>query len=267
MTSLKEMMDLRGRVALITGGAGHIGAAMGEALAELGAAIVVLDLEAAACQTVADRLHAEYGVPTLPLPIDLKDEVAVRSVANSVQQHLGRLDILINNAALVGTSDLTGWAVPFAEQQTETWRKALETNLTAPFVLTQACTPALQSSTHGSVINLGSIYGVVGPNMNLYKGTALGNPAAYGASKGGLMQLTRWLATNLAPAIRVNAITPGGVWRNQAEAFVERYTALTPLGRMAVEDDFKGAVAYLASDLSAYVTGHNLIIDGGWTTW
>ena len=240
---------------------------MGEALAELGAAIAVLDLDAAACQTGADRLYGEYGLPTLPLPIDLNDEAAVRSVAASVQQQFGRLDILINNAALVGTSDLKGWATPFAEQLSATWRKALEVNLTAPFVLIQACTEALMASGHGSIINVGSIYGVVGPNMNLYKGTAMGNPAAYGASKGGLMQLTRWLATNLAPAIRVNAITPGGVWRNQAEAFVERYTALTPLGRMAVEDDFKGAVAYLASDLSAYVTGHNLIIDGGWTTW
>ncbi len=267
MKSLKEMMDLQGRVALITGGAGHIGEALGEALAELGAAIAVLDLDAAACQTVADRLHLDYGVPTLPLAIDLNDEAAVRSVAANVQQQFGRLDILINNAALVGTSELKGWATPFAEQLSATWRKALEVNLTAPFVLIQACADLLAASGHGTIINVGSIYGVVGPNMTLYKGTSMGNPAAYGASKGGLMQLTRWLATNLAPAIRVNAITPGGVWRNQAASFVERYTALTPLGRMAVEDDFKGAVAYLASDLSAYVTGHNLIIDGGWTTW
>jgi NAD(P)-dependent dehydrogenase (short-subunit alcohol dehydrogenase family) len=267
MKSLKEMMDLHGRVALITGGAGHIGSAMGEALAELGAAIAVLDLDEAACRSVADRLHVEYGVPTLPLSIDLSDEAAVRSVSASVLQHLGRLDILINNAALVGTSELKGWATPFAEQSPDTWRTALEVNLTAPFVLIQSCTESLIASGHGSIINIGSIYGVVGPNMGLYKGTQLGNPAAYAASKGGLIQLTRWLATTLAPDIRVNAITPGGVWRQQAETFVARYTTLTPLGRMAVEDDVKGAVAYLASDLSAYVTGHNLIVDGGWTAW
>jgi NAD(P)-dependent dehydrogenase (short-subunit alcohol dehydrogenase family) len=157
--------------------------------------------------------------------------------------------------------------VPFAEQLPATWRKALEVNLTAPFVLTQMCAPALASSGHGSVINVSSIYGVGGPNWSLYAGTTMGNPAAYAASKGGLIQLTRWLATTLAPKIRVNAISPGGVSNHQAETFVQRYIALTPLGRMATEEDFKGAVAFLASDLSAYVTGQNLMVDGGWTTW
>ena len=267
MKSLKEMLDLHGRVALITGGAGHIGTALGEALAELGAAIAVLDLDEAACRAVTDQLQANFQVPVLPLAIDLSREAEVQSVPETVVRQLGRLDILINNAALVGTSDLKGWGTPFAEQLPATWRKALEVNLTAPFVLSQACAPALTASTHGTVINIASIYGVVGPNLSLYEGTRLGNPAAYAASKGGLIQLTRWLASTLAPAIRVNALTLGGVWRNQAKQFVDRYTALTPLDRMATEEDFKGAAAYLASDLSAYVTGHNLIVDGGWTTW
>jgi NAD(P)-dependent dehydrogenase (short-subunit alcohol dehydrogenase family) len=144
---------------------------------------------------------------------------------------------------------------------------ALEVNLTAPFILTQACAPMLTVSGHGSVINIGSIYGIVGPYKSLYAGTTLGNPAAYAASKGGLLQLTRWLATMLAPDVRVNAITVGGVWRNQPEDFHRRYKKKTPLNRMAVEEDLKGAVAFLASDLSAYVTGHNLVVDGGWTIW
>jgi NAD(P)-dependent dehydrogenase (short-subunit alcohol dehydrogenase family) len=108
---------------------------------------------------------------------------------------------------------------------------------------------------------------MVGPDLSLYEETNLGNPAAYAATKGGLLQLTRWLATVLAPDVRVNAISPGGVWRNQPEDFLKRYVAKTPLRRMATEEDLKGAVAYLASDLSAYVTGHNLVVDGGWTTW
>ena len=267
MKSLKALMNLEGRVALITGGAGHLGRTMSDALAELGAAIVVLDLDADAARAAAERLHADYGVPTLALGSDLTDEVAVRAVPSTVIAALGGIDILVNNAALVGTSELTGWAVPFAEQGTAAWRRALDVNLTAPFVLTQACREALSASGRGSIINIGSIYGMVAPDMSLYAGTALGNPAAYAASKGGLLQLTRWLTTVLAPSVRVNAITVGGIWRNQEASFLERYKARTPLGRMAGEEDLKGAVAYLASDLSAYVTGHNLVVDGGWTAW
>jgi NAD(P)-dependent dehydrogenase (short-subunit alcohol dehydrogenase family) len=267
MRSLKDLMDLRGRVALITGGAGHIGTALGEAMAELGASIALLDVAEPECANLAARLQSVHGVPAMALAIDLKNEQAVRSVPSTILTQWGRLDILINNAALVGTSELKGWATPFAEQKSDIWRLALEVNLTAPFVLAQACADALATSGHGTVINISSIYGVVGPNLNLYTGTNLGNPAAYAASKAGLLQLTRWLATVLAPRVRVNAITAGGVWRGQAEAFVERYIGLTPLHRMANEEDFKGAVAYLASDLSAYVTGHNLVVDGGWMTW
>ena len=267
MKSLKELMNLQGRVALITGGGGHIGSTMGEALAELGAAIVVLDVARESCIDVAKRIHEMYGVEALPLVIDLSDEKAVRSVPETVLDRFGRLDILVNCAALVGTSELKGWGAPFLEQSADTWRLALEVNLTAAFVLVQVCAEALAASGHGSLINIGSIYGIVGPDMRLYENTAMGNPAAYAASKGGLLQLTRWLAAVLAPDVRVNAITPGGVWRNQPEAFHERFVARTPLRRMVTEEDLKGAVAYLASDLSAYVTGHNLVVDGGWTVW
>ena len=260
-------MDLHGRVACITGGAGHIGQAMGETLAELGASIVIADLAGSACREVASRLEAACGVAAMPIELDLTDERAVRAVPESIAARFGRLDILINCAALVNTTSMKGWVAPFAEQSSEAWRMALEVNLTAPFVLTQASAAMLIASGHGSVINVGSIYGVAGPDMRLYEGTAMGNPAAYGASKGGLMQLTRWLATVLAPSVRVNAITPGGVWRDQPEAFHKRYTERTPLKRMAVEEDFKGATAFLASDLSAYVTGQNLAVDGGWTVW
>ena len=267
MRSVQELMDLRGRVAVITGGAGQLGSMMGETLAELGASITVLDIMEESCTAVARRINKTFGVETLSLVIDLADEKAVRSVPDSILDRFGRLDILINCAALVGTSEMKGWTTPFLEQSVATWRLALEVNLTAPFVLVQACAEALAASGHGSVVNIGSIYGVVGPDMRLYENTAMGNPAAYAASKGGLLQLTRWLATVLAPDVRVNAITPGGIWRSQPESFHQRYVARTPLRRMAIEEDFKGAVAYLSSDLSAYVTGHNLVVDGGWTVW
>jgi len=267
MRSLKELTNLEGRVALITGGAGHIGSAMGDALAELGAKIVVLDSSQAACDEAANRIHQQYGVEVMSLVIDLADENSVRSAPDKVQNRFGGLDILVNCAAMVNTSNLTGWIAPFQEQETVAWRLAVEVNLTAPFILTQIFADALMASGHGSVINVSSIYGMTGPDMRLYDDTPLGNAAAYGASKGGLLQLTRWLATVMAPRVRVNAISPGGVWRNQPEIFVKRYEERTPLKRMGMEEDFKGAVAFFASDLSAYVTGQNLAVDGGWTAW
>ena len=267
MKSLATLMDLAGRVAVVTGGAGHIGRAMADALAEAGGDVVLLDVDRRAVDEAAERLRATSGRQVLALAVDLTDDKAVTEVPAVVIDRLKRIDILVNNAALVGTSDLKGWAVPFAEQTAETWRLALDVNLTAPFVLTQACREALVASGHGSIINVSSIYGVAGPDLRLYEGTNLGNPAAYAASKAGLLQFTRWLSTVMAPEVRANAITIGGVWRNQSAAFLERYVARTPLGRMASEEDLKGAVAYLASDLSAYVTGHNLVVDGGWTAW
>lgn len=267
MRSLKELMGLRGRVALITGGGGHIGAAVGEALAELGAAVAVLDVVPDSCKGVADRIRETYSVDTAPLVIDLEDEGHVRSAPEAVLNRFGRMDILVHCAALTGASRIEGLTSPFLEQSSEGWRRTLEVNLTSVFALVQACSGALAASGHGSIVNVGSIYGMVGPDLSLYEDTSMGTSAAYGASKGGLLQFTRWLATVLAPDVRVNAITPGGVWRGQAGVFRTRYVARTPLKRMAIEEDLKGAVAYLASDLSAYVTGHNLVVDGGWTVW
>jgi len=265
--SLRQLTDLSGRVALVTGGAGHIGRSLAEALAELGAGICILDLDAAVCEAVARQIASDYGVPVLPLAVDLASEAQVRAAPAPVLAELGRLDVLVNCAALVSSANLTGWTAPFDRQSSDAWRLALEVNLTAPFLLSQACARALEASGHGAIVNIGSLYGIAGPDMRLYEGTRMGNAAAYAASKGGLLQLTRWLATVLAPHVRVNAITPGGLWRDQPEAFCQRYVERTPLSRMGSEEDMKGAVAYLASDLSAYVTGQNLVVDGGFTAW
>lgn len=267
MRTLKELMDLRDRVALITGGAGHIGTVIGEGLAELGASVAVIDLDQAACDVTAEQIGRKQSARTLGLAVDLTDADEVRSAPQRVVAEFGRLDIVVHSAAYGGDTKFPGWAVPFDEQTTEAWDRALRVNLTSAFVLAQAARQPLIDSGRGSVVFISSIYGLVAPDMSLYEGTTMANPAGYGASKGGLLQLMRYLATVLAPQIRVNAISPGGVWRQQPEAFHDRYRARTPLGRMATEEDLKGAAAYLSSDLSQYVTGHNLIVDGGWTVW
>lgn len=260
-------ISLAGKTALITGGAGHIGRAIAATFAECGAAIALLDQDEAQCAAVCREMSDKFGVRTFAVPCDLADDASTHAAPHTVAEALGSLDILVNNAAFVGTTKLEGWVTDFAHQTTDAWRKAVEVNLNAPFTLCREAAPYLARSGQGSIVNVGSIYAVYGPDMSLYEGTNMGNPAAYGAAKAGLLQLTRWLATVLAPTVRVNSVCPGGVWRNQPEVFVKRYTDHTPLGRMANEDDMCGTVLYLVSDMSKYVTGQNIIIDGGFGVW
>ena len=267
MRTIKELMDLSGRVALVTGGAGNIGRAISEGLAEAGANIVLVDINKESLKQAALQIKSKYSVEVLQLLVNMENATEIETVAGAVEQEFGRLDIIVNNAAFVGDSGLSGWATEFQNQEAGTWRRALEVNLTAPFILVQSCAYLLKQRNSSSVINVGSIYGILGPDMSLYENTTMGNPAAYAASKGGLNQLTRWLSAVMAPNVRINTLTPGGVSRNQPISFSEKYIERTPLKRMAVEEDFKGAVIYLASDLSLYVTGQNLIVDGGWSVW
>lgn len=268
MRSLTQLMELSGRKALLTGGAGSIGLAVGEVLMELGATVAILDLDAGVCQRRVEELsRGQSRGRAIPLSCDLLNEQKTRGVVREAVRTMGGLDILIHCAAYVGTTETAGWAVPFDRQTVEAWDAAMRVNVTAAFVMVQEANDALVDSGHGSVIFFASTYGLVGPDHRLYEGTDMANPAGGAASKGGLLQLMRYLATTLAPHVRVNAISPGGVWRHQPDAFHQRYVSRTPLGRMATEEDLKGAVAYLTSDLSAYVTGHNLVVDGGWTAW
>ncbi|SHN82413.1 SDR family oxidoreductase [Bradyrhizobium erythrophlei] len=266
MKTLAELADLSGRVALITGGAGHIGRAVANGLAELKCKLCLLDTAHSDVVAVSRKLAARWNTEVVSLEVDLESEDLRATVRPFVEERFSRLDVLINNAAFYSVEKLEGWVAPLEEQSLAVMRRCIEVNLIASFHLAQSLSPLMRNHG-GSIINVSSIYGVLGPDMSLYGGTEMGNPAAYGLSKGGLVQMTRWLATMLAPQIRANSISLGGVYRNQAEAFVDRYVARTPMKRMATEEDFIGAVAYLASDLSAYVTGQNLMIDGGWSAW
>jgi NAD(P)-dependent dehydrogenase (short-subunit alcohol dehydrogenase family) len=262
-----DLSDLTGRVALVTGGGGHLGATTAEVFVELGASVAIVDVDRGRLDIVAKRLSSISKSNVACLQVDLASEEAVRTIPSNLIERFGRLDILVNCAALVGSSGLKGWSVPFAAQSVDTWRLALELNLTVPFLLSQICSEMLVAGGHGSIINVGSIYGLMGPDWSLYDDTPMGNPAAYGASKGGLSQLTRWLATTLAPAVRVNTVVPGGIARGQNAAFSSRYIKKVPLARMATEEDFKGVMGFLASDLSSYVTGQEILIDGGFCSW
>lgn len=267
MVTLNELMHMKGRRVLVTGATGGLGQVITDTMAELGADVILVDKPGADFQRISDSVIRRWGVKIQCEMCDLEQQDQRTDLVARVKRGGVKLDVLINNAAFVGTSSLQGWALPFEQQSVETWRRALEVNVTAVFDLCKQLTGLMRESTHASIINVGSIYGQYGPDWRLYEGTEMANPAAYAASKGGLIQLTRWLATTLAPHVRVNSVSPGGIFRNQPASFVKRYETHTPLGRMAHEDDVRGAVAYLASDLSKYVTGQNIAVDGGWGVW
>lgn len=267
MITLKELSSLSGRSALITGATGHLGRVIADTLAEQGADLILVDRPGSDFIELNDSIKKNWGVKVSNFYCDLESQVERNELIKQLLVKSLDINILVNNAAFVGTSNLKGWALPFSEQSIDTWRRALEVNLTAVFHLCQSLMPVLEKAQGANILNIGSIYGQYGPDWGLYEGTDISNPAAYGASKGGLIQFTRWLATTVGPKIRVNAISPGGVFRNQNSKFVERYERRTPLRRMAKESDFKGAVAFLVSDLSEYVTGQNIQVDGGWGVW
>jgi NAD(P)-dependent dehydrogenase (short-subunit alcohol dehydrogenase family) len=267
MKTIAELISLHGRRALVTGATGGIGRVIAQTLAELGADLILVDRPGSDYGPLIQEMERYRTGSVMNVDCDLEDQGDRARLVEQIGNDAAGLEILVNNAAFVGTSSMEGWITPFEQQSVESWRRAFEVNLTAAFHLAKGLSTALRKGGHGSIINIASIYAFCGPDYSLYEGTSMGNPAAYAASKGGLVQLTRWLSTTLAPDVRVNAVSPGGVFKNQPDAFVRRYEARTPLARMATEDDLNGTIAYLASDLSAYVTGVNLVVDGGWSVW
>ena len=266
MITIKQLTDLHGRRALITGATGCLGRVFAHALAQQGAELVLVDRPGSDFKSLTSEL-SQWSVDVQPHACDIESQEQRQKLIDEMSAGNNPLSILVNNAAFVGTSDLSGWVVPFEQQSIETWRRAFEVNLTAAFHLCQGLALALRRSKGANIVNIGSICGFLGPDWRLYEGTQMSNPAAYAASKGGLIQMTRWLASTLAPHIRVNAISPAGIFRNQARSFVESYEARTPMGRMANEEDFVAPLVFLASDAGRYVTGQNLIVDGGFSVW
>jgi NAD(P)-dependent dehydrogenase (short-subunit alcohol dehydrogenase family) len=252
---------------LVTGACGSLGQVICETLAEQCCDLILLDLPGSKFDELKDKTLDKHAVKITALEIDLEDSQSRSAATSRILKENNSLNILINTAALVGTTPLEGWITPFEKQSLETWDRALNINLSAVFHFARDLFPIIQKSGHGSIINIGSIYGVVAPDYSLYESSDMGSPAAYAASKGALVQLTKWLSTTLAKDIRVNCVSPGGILRGQSNSFVEKYKSKTPLQRMATEEDFKGIIAYLASDLSEYVTGQNIMVDGGWTVW
>jgi 2-deoxy-D-gluconate 3-dehydrogenase len=274
--TIQDKFDLTGRVAVVTGGVGLLGAEFCRTLAEAGAAVVVVDLNASASQAVADSL-ADSGYKTLAVSTDITQPKAVNALVEQTLSAFGRLDILVNSAALDPKFDseaVSKGITPgaFEDYPLDLWNSALNVNLTGMFLMTQACVkPMIAQGKKGSIINICSTYGLNGPDQRIYvkdgKRVAF-KPVYYTVTKAGVMGFTKYLAAYYAETeIRVNALTPGGVFNNHEDYFVRNYSAKTILGRMARKDEMNGALLFLASDASSYMTGNNVVVDGGWTAW
>ena len=262
-----QICHMKHKNTMITGAAGKLGTLISLTLAELGSNLILVDRFQEDLSRLKLEINTKYNVDVKTFEVDLENEYRRKRLVKTLEKEIKFLNCLINNAAFVGTTNLKGWAVEFEDQSLDTWRRAFEVNVTAPFHLSKLLRNVLKVSEGASIINIASIYGYLGPDWRLYDDNDLANPAAYSCSKGALIQLTRWLSTTLAPEIRVNSISPGGIFRNQPNNFIAKYKEKTPLKRMAKEEDFTGIIALLASDASEYITGQNFIVDGGFSAW
>jgi NAD(P)-dependent dehydrogenase (short-subunit alcohol dehydrogenase family) len=274
--TIQQKFDLTGRVAVVTGGAGLLGAEFCRTLTEAGAAVAVVDLNQSASDRVAESL-VKAGSRAQGFGVDITQAAQVNGLVSAVLSAFGRLDILVNSAALDPKFDaeaLKKGITPgsFEDYPLDQWNAALNVNLTGMFLATQACVrPMLDQGKKGSIINICSTYGLNGPDQRIYvkDGKRLAyKPVYYTVTKAGVLGFTKYLAAYYAGTeIRVNALTPGGVFNDHDETFEKNYSAKTILGRMAKKDEMNGALLFLASEASSYMTGNNLVVDGGWTAW
>lgn len=270
---LKNRFDLSGKTAVVTGATGFLGRHFCQGLAAHGADIAVVDLDEKVCLQFAAEIKKKYRVKAVGVSCDVSSAQQVKEMVRRVTEQLGGIHVLHNNAATKST-DLDAFFAPFEEYSLEEWRKISSVNLDGMFLTAQAVGKQMVlQKKGGSIIQTASIYGILAPDHRIYEGSfylgrKINSPAVYAATKGAVVSLTKYLAAYWADkGIRVNTLTPGGVESGQNETFKKKYSARVPLGRMGQAKELVGAVVYLASDASSYVTGHNLIVDGGLNAW
>lgn len=266
----QQRFSIEDKVVVITGCTGVLGAAYSQAFAERGAKLVMADLADREPPKRASDLLAKTSEYVVGVDCDINKESDVIQLFNIALETFGRVDVVVNNAAATGEHLMKVGNVfaSFEEYPIAVWEQVLQTNLTGVFLVAREGGKAMLKTGGGSLINVSSIYGVVGPDHSIYEGMPFGSFPAYSASKAGVHGLTQWLATYWGKkGIRVNTVVPGGVYNGHNEEFVLRYSRRTPMGRMANSDDLVGMMLFLASDASSYCTGQQYIVDGGLTAW
>lgn len=261
--SLEKLFSLKDKVVVVTGGVGYLGAAISECLADAGATVVIADIDGKKAKEKAKKLSKDYGSTCYGLKVDISKKDNVKKVMADINGIAEHIDILVNNAHYGAAGDIK-------DISEEKWQKGIDGTINGVFRCTKAVIPYMKSHG-GAVINIASMYGVVSPDPRIYGKSGFNNPPNYGAGKAAIIQFTRYAACHLAKDnIRVNSISPGafpGKEVQKNKKFIENLKNKIPLRRIGLPKDLKGAVLYLASEASSYVTGTNLVVDGGWTAW
>ncbi len=273
MRLVEHLFSLDGKVIIVAGGAGQIGFAFCTILADAGATVIIADLDVdMAREKIAAIEDDALKIRLHPQLLNVSDKEQVENFYEKARKDFGKLYGVANSFHFKGNSrkldTSSNFFSGFEDYPEEAWDTVHDINLKGSFLMSQKIIPYLKENNGGVIVNVSSTYGNVSPNKSIYGNSGINSPVAYATSKAAIINLTRYIATHMAEHnIRANVLSPGGVFNNQTDEFLRNYTALTPLKRMAVAEDYQGAILFLMSNASQYMTGANLIVDGGWTAW
>lgn len=261
-----DLFDLSGKVVVLTGASGFLGKQYAHALCQANAIVILADIDLKESKKLTTKLKTKYSTQIMPIKTDLTNKQSIKNLVSKVVEKFSRIDVLINNAMFhENKKELT---TPFEKYSLLNWNKVIDVNLTGMFLCCQEVGKIMKKQKSGNIININSIYGLVGADQRIYANSGLNSSISYAVTKGAVLNLTRYLASYWnRKNIRVNALTLGGVENNQDKEFAKNYSYRTMLGRMAKKNDYVGAIIFLASNASSYMTGSNLVVDGGWTAW
>ena len=263
---VKKLFDLTGKVVIITGAAGMLGSRYAYGLSKQGANVVLADINFSECKKIEKDIKNSFETNPYSIKLDLTKIKSIESMVSNVLKKYSKIDVLINNAAYQGNPKIR--TAGFEKLSLDIWQQAIDVNLTGVFLCCQNIGKQMLKQKSGNIINIASTYGLVGPDQRIYGKSGQNSAAFYAATKSAILNLTRYLSAYWQrTGIRVNTFSPGGVENKQDTDFIKKYSSRTPLKRMARKDEYVGSLIFLASDASSYMTGSNLIVDGGWTAW